>query len=77
MDGFEFMYKLCCTDLPARPCTAALSADWTAEVEQKCFGAGFDKVLHKPISFSDLKTFLARIMAEEPENFYSGPTAPR
>jgi len=69
MDGYQLMDKLRCTDLPARPFAAAISADWSSETEEQCFDVGFDEILHKPISFSDLKTFLARIMAEEPERY--------
>jgi CheY-like chemotaxis protein len=43
----------------------ACSADWTQETEERCFEAGFDGVLRKPIMFSGLRDFLAQTAASE------------
>lgn len=61
MDGYELMNNLRDYDWGDResPVIVACSADWSSETEQRCRNLGFDRVLRKPVSFSDLKNFLA------------------
>jgi CheY-like chemotaxis protein len=64
MDGYELMGHLregVHTGEP--PVVMACSADWTSEAEQRCDDVGFDGVLRKPITFSDLNQFLANLAA--------------
>ena len=66
IDGYELVRRIRemhLFDLPAR--AMACSADWTPETEEKCRDAGFDGVLRKPITFSDLSDFLAQVAAVE------------
>ena len=71
MDGFELMANLRDRDLQANPLIVACSADWAPETEELCNEYGFDGLLRKPITFSDIKTFLSRTAREDPDRFLS------
>jgi len=61
MDGYEFMTRLQEVKTTWLNGTKfiAISADWTTEAENNCNVVGFDGLLRKPVTFPDLKEFLA------------------
>lgn len=64
MDGYELIWHIREHSwFGEDPTVVACSADWTSETEHSCLSIGFDHVLHKPISFLELKHFFAFIAA--------------
>jgi CheY-like chemotaxis protein len=69
MDGFELIANLREVNVPANPMLVACSADWATETDELCYDVGFENLLRKPITFTDIKTFLVRTARDNPERF--------
>jgi CheY-like chemotaxis protein len=65
MGGLELVEHLRGSNLPTSPLLVACTADWSGETEKNCLENGFDFVLRKPITFTDLSSFLARFVRDQ------------
>jgi PAS domain S-box-containing protein len=61
MDGYEFARNIRKYDFEPRPKVMSCSADWMPETEKKCLRVGFDGMIRKPLTFSELRDHLLKL----------------
>lgn len=71
MDGFELASRLKANGR-ACPILVAVTADAVGDALSRCYAAGFDAYLAKPVAFEQLSTKIAELMARFPERFRDG-----
>lgn len=68
MDGFELARRLKAKGASC-PILVAVTADAVGDALQRCYDAGFDAYLAKPVAFEHLTTKLGELIARFPERF--------
>lgn len=68
MDGFELASRLKAKGASC-PILVAVTADAVGDALQRCYDAGFDAYLAKPVAFEHLSTKLAELIARFPARF--------
>ncbi|MBQ1782466.1 MAG: response regulator [Gammaproteobacteria bacterium] len=71
MDGFELATRLKANG-PSCPILVAVTADAVGDALDRCYAAGFDAYLAKPVAFEHLSAKIAELMARFPERFRAG-----